>query len=134
MTVAAAMTTGSMLACGIDPCAPRPNRRICRLSPAEVMTPARPPMVPAGPTITCWPSTTPVSSAGWKTAISIRSEQADLQTVARGGDDSSATADGPGRPDHHVLAEHDARLFRRLEDRHQHPIGTGGSADCRPRR
>lgn len=59
ITVAAAMTTGSMLACGIDPCAPRPNRRICRLSAATVMAPARPPMSPAGPTITCWPSTMP---------------------------------------------------------------------------
>ena len=29
ITVDAAMTTGSMLACGIEPCAPRPNRRIC---------------------------------------------------------------------------------------------------------
>ena len=36
-TTDAAMTTGSMLACGIDPCAPRPNRRICRLSAAEVI-------------------------------------------------------------------------------------------------
>jgi hypothetical protein len=90
ITVAAAITTGSMLACGIEPCAPRPNRRICRLLPAEVMTPARPPMVPAGPTITCWPSATsglgkrskspssiiawapsPVSSAGWNTAIKV---------------------------------------------------------------
>ena len=52
-TVAAAMTTGSMAACGIDPCAPRPNRRICRLSAADVITPVRPPIAPAGPTITC---------------------------------------------------------------------------------
>ena len=58
MTVAAAITTGSTLARGIDPFAPRPNNRICRLSPAEVMTPSRPPIAPAGPTITCWPSTT----------------------------------------------------------------------------
>ena len=36
------MTTGSMLACGIEPCAPRPNRRICRLSAAEVIGPALP--------------------------------------------------------------------------------------------
>jgi hypothetical protein len=89
-TVAAAITTGSMLACGIDPCAPRPNRRICRLSAAEVITPLRPPIAPAGPTITCWPSTTSglgkrwnnpssiiawapsaVSSAGWNTAIKV---------------------------------------------------------------
>ena len=31
-----------MLACGIEPCAPRPNRRICRLSAAEVIGPALP--------------------------------------------------------------------------------------------
>ena len=52
-TVAAAITTGSMLACGIDPCAPRPNIRICKLSAAEVITPARVPTDPEGPTITC---------------------------------------------------------------------------------
>ena len=46
ITVAAAMTTGSMLARGIEPHAPRSNKRICRLSAAEVITPARPPMVP----------------------------------------------------------------------------------------
>ena len=84
------MTTGSMLACGIDPCAPRPNKRICRLSAAEVITPVRPATVPAGPTMTCCPRTTSgfakrankpssiiacapsaVSSAGWKTAIRV---------------------------------------------------------------
>jgi hypothetical protein len=37
-----------MLACGIDPCAPRPNRRICKLSAAEVIAPARPATVPEG--------------------------------------------------------------------------------------
>ena len=41
-----------------EPCAPRPNRRICKLSAAEVIGPALPAMVPAGPTMTCWPSTT----------------------------------------------------------------------------
>ena len=40
ITVAAAITTGSMLACGIEPCAARPNNRICRLSATEVMAPA----------------------------------------------------------------------------------------------
>jgi hypothetical protein len=48
ITVAAAITTGSMLACGIEPCAPRPNRRICRLSAAEVIAPVRPATTPAG--------------------------------------------------------------------------------------
>ena len=57
-TVAAAITTGSILAWGIDPCAPRPNIRICRLSAADVITPARLPIDPAGPTITCWPKIT----------------------------------------------------------------------------
>ena len=90
ITVAAAITTGSMLACGIEPWAPRPKRRICRLSAAEVMVPVRPATSPAGPTITCWPSTTSgfwkrsnspssiiarapsaVSSPGWNTAIRV---------------------------------------------------------------
>jgi hypothetical protein len=31
-TIAAAITTGSTPACGIDPCAPRPNRPISGLS------------------------------------------------------------------------------------------------------
>jgi hypothetical protein len=52
-TVAAAITTGSMLASGIDPCAPRPNMRISKLSAAEVTTPARVPMVPADDGMTC---------------------------------------------------------------------------------
>ena len=47
-TVAAAITTGSMLASGIEPWAPRPNIRISRLSAAEVITPERVPMLPAG--------------------------------------------------------------------------------------
>ena len=51
------MTIGSTLACGIDPCAPRPNSRICKLSAADVIAPALPARVPAGPTMTCWPST-----------------------------------------------------------------------------
>ena len=90
ITVAAAITTGSMLACGIEPWAPRPNKRICRLSAADVIVPVRPATSPAEPTITCWPSTTSgfgkrlnspssiiacapcaVSSPGWNTAISV---------------------------------------------------------------
>ena len=89
-TVEAAITTGSMLACGIDPCAPRPNSRISKLSPAEVTTPDLLAMVPADIGITCWPRTTSglgkrlkspssiiacapaaTSSAGWNTAISV---------------------------------------------------------------
>src|SRR5579864_1527891 len=46
ITVEAAMTTGSILASGIEPCAPRPNKRICRLSAAEVTTPVTPIEVP----------------------------------------------------------------------------------------
>ena len=52
-TVAAAITTGSILACGIEPCAPRPNMRISKLSAAEVITPERVPMLPAGGFMTC---------------------------------------------------------------------------------
>ena len=67
-------------------------------------------------------------------------EQSDLQTVGGGGDDPGAPADGPGRSDHDMLAEHDLRfreaveepiidhrpgafprLLRRLEYRHQGP-------------
>ena len=81
-----------MLACGIEPCAPRPNKRICRLSAAEVMTPVRPPMAPAGPTMTCWPSTT--SGLGKR----LKSP-------------SSIIAWAPCR-----------RLLGRLEDGHQRPL------------
>ncbi len=41
MTVAAAMTTGSTLDSGIEPCAPRPNRRTCKLSAAAWVVPGR---------------------------------------------------------------------------------------------
>lgn len=41
-TVAAAITTGWILGCIIDSCAPRPNRRICKLSAAEGIAPTRP--------------------------------------------------------------------------------------------
>ena len=89
-TVEAAITTGSMLACGIEPCAPRPNMRIWKLSPAEVTTPDWLAMIPADIGMTCWPRITSglgkrlnspssiiawapaaTSSAGWKTAISV---------------------------------------------------------------
>ena len=80
-------------------------------------------------------------------------EQSDLQAVARGGDDPGAPADGPGRSDHHVLAEHDVgfgeaveepvidhglgafpRLLRRLEHRHQRSLpGVAGSREQRRR-
>jgi hypothetical protein len=43
------MTTGAMLASGIEPCARRPNRRIFRLSAAEVMAPAPPARSPPDP-------------------------------------------------------------------------------------
>ena len=48
ITVAAAITTGSMLDSGIEPCAPRPNMRICRLSAEEVTMPTRQSMFPDG--------------------------------------------------------------------------------------
>jgi len=40
-TVAAAITTGSTLDSGIDPCAPRPNSRTSRLSAAAWVVPGR---------------------------------------------------------------------------------------------
>ena len=43
---------------GDDPCAPRPNNRIWKLSAADVIGPAVPATVPDGPTITCWSSVT----------------------------------------------------------------------------
>src|SRR5580658_1920138 len=49
---------GQMLASGIEPCAPRPNKRICRLSAAEVTTPVRQSRCPDGKLVTCCPSTT----------------------------------------------------------------------------
>jgi hypothetical protein len=43
-------------------------------------------------------------------------EQADLQAVARGGDDSRTHADGAGRSDHHVLTEHDVGFGEAVEE------------------
>ena len=39
--VAAAMITGSIEVCGCEPCEPRPNSLIFRLSPADSVTPGR---------------------------------------------------------------------------------------------
>ena len=80
-------------------------------------------------------------------------EQTDLQTVARGGDDPGAPADGPGRSNHHVLAEHDVRLGKavkepvinhrlsalpgllsRLEHRHHSPVPSVAGLREEPRR
>ena len=58
MTAAAAITTGSMLFCGIEPWAPRPNSVTSQLSPAESMMPVRQPICPALSGITCWASVT----------------------------------------------------------------------------
>jgi hypothetical protein len=90
ITVAAAITTGSIEVCGCEPCEPRPNSVTCRLSPADRITPARYVTVPAGPTITCWPRITSgrgsfapsqsatiafapcaVSSPGWNTTSTV---------------------------------------------------------------
>ena len=128
-TVEAAITTGSMLACGIEPCAPRPNMRISKLSPAEVTTPDRLAMTPADIGITCWPRITSgfgkaleqpvvdhrlraraVSSAGWKTAISVPC-QASL---------SAARARRARQPGHvHVMAA--GVHHRRLVPSHRSP-------------
>jgi len=94
-TVAAAITTGSTLAWGIEPWAPRPNIVTSIVSPAEVITPGRLPNVPAGVGMTCWPRTTSgrgnrskmpsssiarapsaVSSPGWKTAMAVPRQEA----------------------------------------------------------
>ena len=44
MTAEAAITTGSMLFCGIEPCAPRPNNVTSQLSPADSIVPVRQPI------------------------------------------------------------------------------------------
>ena len=44
------------------------------------------------------------------------SEESDLQAIARGGDNPRAPADGPGRSDHHMLAEHDVRFGEAVEE------------------
>ena len=109
----------------MEPCAPRPNRRICRLSAADVIGPALPATVPAGPTMTCWPSTTAgsgkrssrpssimarapsaVSSPGWKTAIS----------VPRHASRACASSAAAPEPSHvHVVAAH-------VPHRHRVPV------------
>ena len=90
ITVAAAMTTGSIVECGREPCPPRPSSVTVRPSDAAIWVPERTPMVPAGSGVTCWPSTmsglgkrsstpsaiiacdpAPYSSAGWKTATIV---------------------------------------------------------------
>src|SRR5690606_8691952 len=85
--VAAAVTTGSTAAWGMEPCAPRPRTVTRRLSAADRKGPARVPTCPAGWGRTCWARTTsgrgdlavrpsaimgsapsPFSSEGWKRA------------------------------------------------------------------
>jgi hypothetical protein len=70
-------------------------------------------------------------------AVRRAPEQTDLQAIGGGSDNPGAPANGPGWPDHDVLAEHDiglgeaveepvidhclgafGRLLRRLEHRH----------------
>ena len=46
----------------------------------------------------------------------VAPEQPDLHTLGRGGYDPGAPADGPGRSDHHVLAEHDFGLGEAVEE------------------
>ena len=90
MTVAAAMTTGSIVACGREPWPPRPRSVTVSPSEAAICVPGRTPIVPAGSGVRCWPSTmsgrgkrsstpsaiiawapAPYSSAGWKTATTV---------------------------------------------------------------
>ena len=90
MTVAAAITIGSIVACGREPWPPRPWRVTVRPSLAAIWVPERTPIRPAGMGVRCWPSTmsgrgkrsstpsaiiacepAPYSSAGWKTATTV---------------------------------------------------------------
>ncbi len=90
ITVAAAMTTGSMVECGREPCPPRPCSTTCSPSDADICGPGRTPITPAGSGVTCCPMTTsgrgkrsrapsssiarapaPNSSAGWITTTRV---------------------------------------------------------------
>ncbi len=53
ITVAAAITTGSIVACGREPWPPRPCRVTVRPSEAAIWVPLRTPMMPAGSGVTC---------------------------------------------------------------------------------
>ena len=92
ITVAAAITTGSMLACGIEPCAPRPNSRICRLSAGGGDDPGA-----------------PADGTG----------RTDHDVLA---EDHVGLGEAVEQPvvDHRLRAFR--RLLRRLEDRHQRPV------------
>jgi hypothetical protein len=89
-TAEAAITTGSTVRSGREPCPPRPYSVTSQLSAAPIIAPARYSTVPASLAKTCWPSTAsgtptrrsrpsssiafapaPISSAGWKTAITV---------------------------------------------------------------
>ncbi len=90
ITVDAAMTTGSTVASGREPCPPAPVRVTRRLSVVANAGPDRRPMNPAGIGATCWPSTTSgrgtlakspsatiaaappaTSSAGWNSTMRV---------------------------------------------------------------
>ena len=90
MTEAAAITTGSTVNSGPEPCPPRPNSFTSQLSDIDSTGPLRMAIRPAGRDITCCakamsgfgkrltiPSSTmalapsPVSSAGWNTAMTV---------------------------------------------------------------
>lgn len=53
ITHMAASTTGSSVACGMDPCPPRPNSVMRKLSAADRADPSRTPTYPAGYGRTC---------------------------------------------------------------------------------
>ena len=99
MTVAEAITTGSIVACGREPWPPRPSRRTVSPSEAAICVPGRTPIVPAGSGVRCWPSTmsgfgnrsstpsaiiacapAPYSSAGWKTATTVPAHSSRVAT------------------------------------------------------
>ena len=101
ITVAAAITTGSIVECGREPWPPRPRSVTVSPSDAAICVPERTPIVPAGSGVTCWPSTmsgfgkrsstpsaiiacepAPYSSAGWKTATIVPDHSSFVATQA----------------------------------------------------
>jgi hypothetical protein len=63
-----------------------------------------------------WPGILGGGSRRRKLGTRSRTGDSELQTVALGGDDPGAPADGPGRSDHHVLAEHDIRVGKAVKE------------------
>ena len=94
ITVAAAMTTGSTVASGRDPCPPAPWRVTLSESDAANAGPLRRPSMPAGIGATCWPSTT----SGRGTRVNRSSSTIDLRPAHRllGGLEEEEHGSAPG--------------------------------------